>query len=147
MDDESSPCFQLNLKIVLAHAIDYHTMAPKHPYYPTKLKLDGFHPLVLEMGYIMAVFGGSMALIAAVTWFVSGKQLKNASWTVLSSPFVHLTSTVSPSISQNASAGKYNKLTTLERIISCWFMMTGAIHFVIEGMMCLFSLDKRKKKN
>lgn len=72
----------------------------RHPYFPTKLRLEGYHPMVLSMDYILAVFGGSMAAVAAITWFVSGK---------------------------------YKTLTTRERIIACWFMVTGAIHFVIEG--------------
>jgi hypothetical protein len=29
--------------------------------------------------------------------------------------------------------GKYKRLSLQERIISCWFMVTGVIHFVIEG--------------
>ena len=44
----------------------------KHPYYPLKLKLDGYHPMVLTMDYILAVFGGSMAIVALSTWLLSG---------------------------------------------------------------------------
>ena len=47
-------------------------MAPKHPYYPLNAKIVGYHPMVLEMSYILAVFGGSMALVAILTWFLSG---------------------------------------------------------------------------
>jgi hypothetical protein len=48
-------------------------MAPKHPYYPLNAKIVGYHPMVLNMGYILAVFGGSMALVAILTWYLSGE--------------------------------------------------------------------------
>jgi hypothetical protein len=47
-------------------------MAPKHPYYPLNAKIVGYHPMVLNMGYILAAFGGSMALVAILTWYLSG---------------------------------------------------------------------------
>jgi hypothetical protein len=47
-------------------------MAPKHPYYPLNAKIVGYQPMVLNMGYILAVFGGSMALVAILTWYISG---------------------------------------------------------------------------
>ena len=46
--------------------------APKHPYYPLGLKLEGYHPMVLKMDYILAVFAGSMAAVAMGTWYLSG---------------------------------------------------------------------------
>lgn len=30
-------------------------------------------------------------------------------------------------------AARHKHLTTTERVIACWFMVTGLIHFVIEG--------------
>lgn len=50
-------------------------MALKHPYYPLNAKIVGYHPMVLNMGYILAVFGGSMALVAILTWHVSGTSI------------------------------------------------------------------------
>lgn len=50
-------------------------MAPKHPYYPLNAKIVGYHPMVLSMGYVLAVFGGSMALVAILTWYLSGAYL------------------------------------------------------------------------
>lgn len=29
--------------------------------------------------------------------------------------------------------GKYKQLSSLERALACWFMVTGLIHFVTEG--------------
>ena len=46
----------------------------RHPYYPTKLRLEGYHPMVLSMDYILAVFAGGAAAVAAGTWFLSGKD-------------------------------------------------------------------------
>ena len=30
-------------------------------------------------------------------------------------------------------AARHKHLSTVERVIACWFMVTGLIHFVIEG--------------
>jgi hypothetical protein len=47
--------------------------AAKHPYFPIGLKLDGYHPMVLTMDYVLAVFAGSMAAVALGTWYLSGE--------------------------------------------------------------------------
>jgi cholestenol Delta-isomerase len=74
--------------------------ATKHPYYPVNLRLDGYTPLIHEFDYILGIFFASVASVALLTWFYSGR---------------------------------IKQLSTLERVLSCWFAITGVIHFVIEG--------------
>lgn len=43
-----------------------------HPYYPQTLQLEGYVPLTVGFDYILGVFGVTIALVAAVTWYFSG---------------------------------------------------------------------------
>ena len=38
-----------------------------------------------------------------------------------------------PAAATCRAAGRHRHLTTTERVLACWFMVTGCIHFVIEG--------------
>lgn len=50
-------------------------MAPRHPYYPTKLKLPGYEPMHVEFDYILGVFFAAVATVGALTWLISGSIL------------------------------------------------------------------------
>ena len=50
-------------------------MAPRHPYYPTSLKLPGYQPMVVEFDYILGVFFAAVMTVAASTWLISGKSM------------------------------------------------------------------------
>lgn len=50
-------------------------MAPRHPFYPTNLKLPGYQAMVVDFDYILGVFFAGVLGVAMTTWILSGTAL------------------------------------------------------------------------
>lgn len=123
-----------------------------HPYFPLDLHLPGYVPLTVGFDYILGVFAAAVVTVFGATWVVSGEALGAAAWLAAASaagccwrgragvcthgmavhnraapqppPNRHATASLThPSL--HPSAGRRKHLGTKERMLACWFMVTG----------------------
>ena len=106
-------------------------LGASHPYYPVDLKLPGYAPPSLPLKVVLAVFFSVSALLLLVSWVLSGIQSPCVSSTwcfTASNIFVYCT-------------GRQRHLHTVDRIVFCWFALTGVIHLVVEGRTSLLQIS------
>lgn len=96
---------------------------PTHPYFPLDLALPSYVPMQVGFDYILGVFFTAVLLVFGLTWNLAGEMPAPESW---------FTSCLRLNPCPWAAA-RHPKLTNVERLLACWFMITGLIHFVIEG--------------
>ena len=122
--------------------------ATMHPYFPLDLHLPGYVPLQVDFVYILGIFAIAVLAVFGLTWRLSSATLlparlppaspaqpppaqRAANCTLHRAGCASETPrATSPALPQ---AGRHKQLTTQERVLAGWFMVTGAIHFVIEG--------------
>ncbi|KAL4858676.1 3-beta-hydroxysteroid-Delta(8) [Chlorella vulgaris] len=97
-----------------------------HPYFPLDLHLPDYVPLQVDFDYILGIFFLAIVVISGSTWKLSGLCAMHTT--------VFAAIPASPALCKiKSGAGRHKHLSTAERVLACWFMVTGAIHFVIEG--------------
>lgn len=91
----------------------------------------------LGFDYILAVFFAGVAAVFAVTWLVSGARGGERCAGVEAGRGPELTAQRSlrsrPARPSPRGAGTKKHLSRGDRVVACWFMVTGLIHLVIEG--------------
>lgn len=104
-------------------ALADNLLGASHPYYPVDLKLPGYVPPLLPFKVVLAIFFSASALLLVVSWIFTGDDSC-------------LMPTDTPGPSENVTAqftGRQRHFHTVDRILFCWFALTGVIHFVVEG--------------
>ena len=97
-------------------------MGASHPYYPVDLKLPGYFPPLLPFKVVLAIFFSASALLLLVSWVLSGNDS-------------HFMPPPGASRTEKCvrNTGRQRHLHTVDRVVFCWFALTGVIHFVVEG--------------
>ncbi len=108
-------------------------MGVKHPYYPESIELPGYVPPLLPFTVVLTVFFSAAILLFLASWVLSGNYLMLA-WQHILVPWASRAC---------GPAGTQRHLHTVDRVIFCWFAMTGVIHFVVEGesVVCCCALS------
>ncbi|KAL3147959.1 hypothetical protein ABBQ38_014254 [Trebouxia sp. C0009 RCD-2024] len=110
-------------------ALADNLLGASHPYYPVDLKLPGYVPPLLPFKVVLAIFFSASALLLVVSWIFTGDDSC-------------LMPTDTPGPSENVTAqftGRQRHFHTVDRILFCWFALTGVIHFVVEGAVVTFA--------
>ncbi|KAF7063173.1 hypothetical protein CFC21_069696 [Triticum aestivum] len=90
-----------------------------HPYWPSDLELPGFVPRQLSALQLVVPLIGTSLLVIAVVWLVSGHVLSTA---------------------------RSGRLSKADRLLMCWWAITGLTHLIIEASL-LFTPNYLTKEN
>lgn len=100
-------------------------LGASHPYYPVDLKLPGYVPPLLPFKVVLAIFFSASALLLLVSWVFTGDD--SCLMPTNTRTFMNRKCVIA------RYTGRQRHLHTVDRIIFCWFALTGVIHFVVEG--------------
>jgi len=142
----------------------FTTLKQAHPYHPPDLVLEGFVPQQLPFEQTLAVFFTATFIVLAAGWRLSGARTLRAGCAAGAvgngnNAQRHFVAAASDCLQQQrlvqhteppplctpwalltaARTGNHKHLVTKERLLVCWFLCTGLIHFIVEGAVVLDS--------